>query len=484
MGSLIIFSKTRSHGALQKGRAVPRSRDWFWVRVPVGSHMFFSLRDIEHYLQSFIPGDKITRFPGEEGIVRTKEFLKLLGSPQNKLKVIHVAGTSGKGSTSFLISTLLELQGCKVGLHLSPHLIDIRERTEINNTFIEEKKYVRYFEEITPAIEKMKDSPWGMITYFEILVGFAYYVFFQEKVDYAVMEVGLGGKYDGTNVVNRQDKLAIITKIGFDHEKILGNTLTKIAYQKAQICPEKGDIISIYQHPSVEREIIRIVHKKGARLALIEKNTIRNVRCNNTHTQFSLEWKGRIYRDIIIGLFGPHQAQNAALSLAAVFHLATRDGFAIDVKKLCEKSRNVRFMGRMDIIQEGGKALILDGAHNRQKMKAFLTALSLFAPGKKHTFILAFKNDKDYPKMLHMILPFAHKIIITSLFSDNQDLHHFSTNPVAIRNVLEKNGFTNVEIMEKQREIKHYLEQTKEDVVVTGSLYLLGDIYKILNPKS
>jgi len=440
--------------------------------------MFSSLRDIELYLQSFIPGNKVARFPGEEGIVRTKEFLKLLGSPQNKLKVIHVAGTSGKGSTSFMISTFLKSQGFKVGLHLSPHLIDIRERTEINNAFLDEKRYKQYFIEIMPAIEKMKDSSVGAITYFEILVGFAYYVFFKEKVDYAVMEVGLGGLYDGTNVVERQDKLAVITKIGFDHVKVLGNTLTQIAHQKAQICMDKGDMISIYQIPSVEKEIISIAKKKTALLSIVGKKSIKAISCMGGKTQFTFEWNNKVLNAVVIGLFGAHQAQNAALALAVIFHLATRDGFIFDEKRIRHIAQSLRFEGRMDSIQKENGVIILDGAHNRQKMKAFLTALSTFAPGKKYTFILAFKNDKDYQQMLLRILPYANKIICTSIFSDNQDSHHFSTSPAIIRDFLINEGFTNVEIMENVREIKSYLKNTKDDVVVTGSLYLLGDIYK------
>lgn len=189
-----------------------------------------NFKQAEEFLASHIPKTTSTIFPGEVGLNRAKDFLHLLGDPQEKLKIIHVAGTSGKGSTCYLISSLLESQGFKVGLHQSPHLTDVTERFQINNQNISKEDFVDYLNKIIPAIEKIKH-----ITYFEILVGLAFYIFNDKKVDYAVMETGLGGWYDGTNVVSRPDKLSVITKIGLDHTAILGETIEKIALQKAMI---------------------------------------------------------------------------------------------------------------------------------------------------------------------------------------------------------------------------------------------------------
>lgn len=447
----------------------------------MGSHMFSSISDIEQYLQKFIPSSTQVRFPGEEGISRTKEFLNLLGSPQNKIPCIHVAGTSGKGSTSFMISSFLCTLGFKVGLHLSPHLLDIRERALINNTLIDEKKYIRYFEEIAPMIEKMKNSSLGMITYFEVLVGLTYYIFAQERVDYMVIEVGLGGKYDGTNIIDRIDKLSIISKIGLDHIQVLGNTPAKIAYQKAIICTKKGSMISIFQTPSAEKVVKSIAQKKNARLLMVKKNDIKHISIHGEKTQFTFVWDGIEYKNITIGLFGIHQAENGALALAAVLFLGKRDHFEIDMEKIRHCATSLRFKGRMDIFRLNNKKIILDGAHNEQKMKAFLKALSAVEKNKKYTFVIAFKKGKDYKKMLRFIIPFAQKIIITTIFSEHQDLFHFSTDPEIIQEEMFQLGFTNITIIEKIKKVRDFVYDCKTDVVVTGSLYLLGDLYTLLN---
>lgn len=442
--------------------------------------MFHSLAEIELYLQKYIPNATLVRFPGEEGIIRTKEFLKLLGSPQNTIPCIHVAGTSGKGSTSFMISSFLHALGFTVGLHLSPHLLDIRERSMINNTLLNEKKYIRYFEEIVPAIEKMRSTTYGAITYFEVMVGFIYYVFAKEKVDYMVVEVGLGGLYDGTNVIERQDKLSVITKIGFDHVKVLGNTLTEITHQKAGICMTSGDMLAIHQFKTAEKEIKNIVREKKARLHTVEREDIRRVVLEDGKTHFDLRWKDQIYTVIIIGLFGHHQAENAALALSTLFFLGERDRFEVNMGKIRECASKLRFKGRMDMLTYNGKSLILDGAHNEQKMKAFTKAVGKINPYKKYTFLIAFKKGKDYIKMVKHIIPFAERIGITTIFSTNPDFSHFSTDPLVIKQRLIQEGFRSSEIVDGVEGMLSFINKSKTDVIITGSLYLLGDVYTLL----
>jgi len=442
--------------------------------------MFSSIKDIEDYLQELVPKTTQLQFTGEKGILRTREFLKLLGSPQNTLKVIHVAGTSGKGSTSFMISHLLASQGFTVGLHLSPHLLDIRERTEINNTLIEEKKYVRYFEEIYPAIEKMKNSSLGAITYFEALIGFTFYVFAQEKVDYAVVETGLGGEFDGTNVVDRADKLSVITKIGFDHMNVLGTTLNKIAHQKAMICAKGGDLITIEQSPSAYNEIIKVVRQKNAHLFTVEKNSVKNVTLSQKNTTFSFNWNSIVFKNCTLGLLGDHQVQNASLALATLCHLSKRDGFTLKMDIITPTLKNLRFKGRFDILSNKNNQIILDGAHNVQKMRALLKTIKKLFPDKKFTFVLAFKKGKEYKKMIQMIIPYAEKIIITHIFSDSQDLRHLSVLPEKVLEEIAALGFLNVEVKKNIEDIVKTIQQNNSSSVVSGSLYLLGDIYKAL----
>ncbi len=443
--------------------------------------MFHRIKDIENYLEKYIYNNKLSLSPGDASIVRTKELLRLLGSPQNKLKVIHVAGTSGKGSTSFMISSFLVSQGFKVGLHLSPHLLDIRERTEINNELIEEGKYIAYFEEILPFVEKMRDSSFGKLSYFELMVAFAFFVFVKEKVDYAVVEVGMGGEFDGTNVVDRSDKLAVISKIGFDHVKALGNTLSKIAHHKGMICPEKGEMVSIYQTSSVETELKKIAQQKHAKLSFVQKTFIKNIVVKEGKTQFTFKWKSKTYKKLYIGLLGFHQAQNAALALATFFHIASRDQFTINFQRVRAISENLRFKGRMDSISQNNRMILLDGAHNVQKMGALLKTVKKIYPNKKFTFVIAFKHGKEYLKMVRLMIPFAQKFIVTTIFSDNPDFGYLSTQTEEIHHALKHIGFYNVLSARTKGEVLQLINKDKGDIIATGSLYLISDLYSLLN---
>lgn len=233
--------------------------------------MIDSFAKAKKYLFDHIPTASPQKFPGELGLKRTKYLLQLIGNPQEKIKIIHVAGTSGKGSVCFYISRLLQTSGFKVGLHISPHLVDVRERCQINNKLIDEKTFYQSLNKIVPYVDQVTKSKYGKPTYFEILVALVFSIFSQRKVDYAVIETGLGGLLDGTNVVSRKDKLCVLTKIGFDHMTILGNTLTQIARQKAGIIQKNNQVISINQQTSVKKVIEKKAKTTGSQLLFIKK---------------------------------------------------------------------------------------------------------------------------------------------------------------------------------------------------------------------
>ncbi|HWS49213.1 MAG TPA: Mur ligase family protein, partial [Candidatus Methanoperedens sp.] len=180
-------------------------------------------KEVLEYLHQSIPKGKL-RFPGELGLERQKFLLKCLDNPQNKYRVIHIAGTSGKGSTASYLSQLLEKHGFKVGLTVSPHILDIKERVQINNKNISESDFVLMLNKVIPAVEMAKKTGLGEPTYFEIMVTMFFYAFYYFKVDFAVVETGMGGTFDGSNVVALENKLAVITRLGLDHTGLLGNT--------------------------------------------------------------------------------------------------------------------------------------------------------------------------------------------------------------------------------------------------------------------
>ncbi len=439
----------------------------------------------EKYLSFHIPKSNQQTFPGELGLKRAKYFLHLLGNPQEKLKIIHVAGTSGKGSTCYLISSLLVSQGFKVGFYQSPHLTDVTERFQIGNKNISKKEFVFYLNKIIPIIDRTDEACLvsTKLTYFEILVGLAFYIFNDKKVDYAVIETGLGGWYDGTNVVNRSDKLAVLTKIGLDHTEILGKTLSEIALQKAMIINKNSQAISIKQDKKAEKVIKKVAEKKQAEIIFID-----NIyHLSNDRT--------KMVKNFRLNLIGEYQKENAGLALSVVNYLSQRDKFELNRNKIKKVFAMANFPGRFDIKKINNKTVIFDGAHNPQKMEAFIRALINKFPKKKFNFLLAFKKDKDYQEMLKIIIlkTIVHKIILTSFFTENQDMINASENPIKIGKQLNppspsasaRQSRIKLDIkviLDLKKAWKQILKE-KEPIVVTGSLYLIGEIYRLLKGK-
>ena len=439
-----------------------------------------NINEANFYLQKEIPRGGSSKFPGSFGLERTSFFLNLLNNPQNKIKIVHVAGTSGKGSTSYFTSIILKSLGFKVGLHLSPHLLDVRERFQINNRLTSKKKFCFYLNKLVPYVEVVKKSRYGSPTYFEILVVLAFLIFFEEKVDYAVIETGLGGLYDATNTINNKNKLVILTKIAFDHIKNLGKTLKKIAFNKAHIIKKQNVAFSPWQKPSVIKTINAVAKEKQATVYYLKKDiNYKNIKTDIKKTVFDFSFFNFEIKNLEIGLTGSFQAENCSLALASTLFLSKRDGFFFNLKKIKKTLKNARFRGRFEVFKINKKILIIDGAHNPQKMANFTKNLKKIYPQKKFVFLIAFKKGKDYSKMLKYIIPLASEIIITQFFINNQNLVHFSEEPEKIVKILQKKNFYQYQIVKKPKNaLKLALEQKM--VVVTGSLYLISDIYPTL----
>ena len=426
--------------------------------------LIHTFHQAEQYLNLHIPKSHKEKFPGQLGLKRTKDFLKLLGSPQDKLKVIHIAGTSGKGSTCYLISRLLAAHGFKVGLHLSPHLTDVRERFQLNNKMISKRKFVFYLNQIIPVVNQVEKSKYRELSYFEILVGLAFNIFFKERVDYAVMETGLGGWYDATNVVDRADKLAVITKIGYDHTKILGKTLAKIALQKAMIIHKNNLAISINQKSEAAKVIKKVAEKNQAKLYFITAQRHREF-ISGSRNEF--------------GMINIHyQKENISLALEALKVFARRDRFIIDNNKVNKALLTAHFPGRFDVKKINGKTVIFDGAHNPQKMKALTKSLTVLFPKQKFNFLLAFKKGKDFQAMLNYIVSHAEKIIASQFMVDSQDSVLQPEKPEIVGERLGKIGYKNYEIIDElDKAFQVILDEKEKIIVVTGSLYLLSSFF-------
>ena len=438
-----------------------------------------SFKEAENFIFKHIASDPRLRFTGNFGLQRQTYLLKLLGDPQNKLKIIHIAGTSGKGSTAHYLSHLLAINGFKVSLTLSPHLKDIRERIQINNSLISKEDFVDYLNIIIPTIEKMKKTKFSTPSYFEILIAMFFYISHKNKVDYAVVETGLGGTYDGTNTVSRQDKVCVITRIGLDHTEVLGETIKEIAEQKAGIIQNHNQVITIFQEKNARIVIEEKIKETGNKLIYVkEKVNYDNIQIQKNKVYFNYSFNNLTLNNIQMNTNASYQAENCSLALSTYLFLSRRDKFLVGEDKVRQCLNNIQFSGRMESIKLKNKTLILDGAHNPQKMKSFIDSLRLAYPKEKFPFLIAFREGKDFQTMIKYIIPIASKIFITNYLMTSYDLIHHSVNPEIIGEYLKEKKFNNYEVINnKDLAINQLLSYSIKIAVITGSFYLLSAIY-------
>ncbi len=432
------------------------------------------------YLRRSIPKNQ-NRFPGDLGLKRQAEILKFLGDPQNKIKTIHLAGTSGKGSTAFYISSLLINHGFKVGLTLSPHLLDIRERFQINNKLISKREFVFYLNQIISVIEKIKLTNLGKPTFFEILIALSFHIFYQKKVDYMVVETGLGGLMDGTNTITSPNQVVVITKLGLDHTAVLGPNLKSIAFQKAGIIHPQNPVFSVKQLPQAKKVLDDVSSKNKTKINYISpKTNFKNIKFKDQTIIYDFKFDGLNINKLCLNTFGLYQVENSALSLSVLKFLSTRDHFNLDINQIRNIFLSSHFFGRTDIYQKRDQTFILDGAHNPQKMRSLIFSLKKAYPHQKFIFILAFKQRHDFPQMIKSILPIAQKIILTSFNIKFQDMAQISQSASSIITLLDKLNFKNYQIALTPKSAYLIAKKTKQSTIITGSLYLLPKIYPFL----
>jgi dihydrofolate synthase/folylpolyglutamate synthase len=362
----------------------------------------------------------------------------------------------------------------------------------------------------------MEKSKYGMPTFFEINVGLAYFMFAKEKLDYTVMETGLGGTLDATNTVSTKNKICIITKIGLDHTEILGKTFSKIASEKAGIIQCQNTTINIQQTKSAQDVIEKRCIEKKSELFTVKSKTnfsISSSSSKETVFDFSFspvipaeagiqphnisptndlnnDWiPGQARNDkeinfslqkIQLGLVGKHQTENCSLALACLSVLSKRDKFKIKEKSLRKSLEKIFIAGRFEIKKIGKQTIIIDGAHNPQKMETFTSNLSSIFPQQKFVFIVAFKKGKDYKKMLKNILPLAEKILLTGFSTTGMDNHWNSIDNNEILEFLKSQKIKKIEIVDNNKtKLIEIIKQQKKPVVITGSLYLISSIYNL-----
>lgn len=447
---------------------------------------FSRIAEAQEYLFSYRKTQKEQAMENFK-FARVSELATRMGNPQNQIHVIHVAGTSGKGSTSFVISKLLTALGKKTGLSISPHVYDIRERTQINNDILSERVFLDYVEEIVEVVESMRDTEYGLPSFFEVMIVLAYYVFYKEGVDYAVMETGLGGRLDASNVATSQDKIAVLTRIGLDHTDVLGKTLSAIASQKADIIHEGNIVVSIKQRPEAMPVVeARARHSKTRVNVVTPGKTFHICKDNPGVSMFDFDYKDVSMKKIELSLSGEFQVENTSVALSTVYEAALRDGFDFNEEIVRNTLRLLVNPGRFDEMEIDGKKVIIDGAHNPQKMSAFIKSLKKKYPEEQFDFLIAFKHGKDFSGMLKYIVPHASRIYATEfVLSEQVEVMKADTTEDIERVLKNKFHFTDIRSEKKASQaFKIACKDTSTTLVVTGSLYLVSELYRELRNRS
>ena len=409
---------------------------------------------------------------------RMRSLLKKLGNPQDQFKSVHVAGTKGKGSTCSMIASMLEACGYKVGLYTSPHLVDLRERIRVNGQMIPQAEFGRLVRHIEPLVAKIKPSP----TYFDALTAVAFQYFAEQKIDFGVIETGLGGRLDSTNVI--KPEVCAITSISKDHIQQLGNTLEKIAEEKAGIFKPGIPAVTVLQEPGVEAVFKRVAEKVGAPLDITGKTIEFSYRFESTrplgpHNRVCLTTPMSKYEHLAVPLMGEHQAVNCGLALSVIDKLKSR-GFAINDAKVIEGLGKTQVPGRMEIISQTPR-VIVDCAHNAASIDAAMRAIGQHVPYDSLIVIFGCCQDKDVAGMLDRISAGADKVIFTPV----QSIRTANPDELAAR-------YT--ELYGKMAQVAPTLEEalvianravTKEDLIcITGSFFLVGEAKRLFAAKA
>ncbi|HEU5266748.1 MAG TPA: folylpolyglutamate synthase/dihydrofolate synthase family protein [Jatrophihabitans sp.] len=349
---------------------------------------------------------------------RMQALVELLGDPQRAYRSIHLTGTNGKTSTARMIDELLREFGIRTGRYTSPHLASVTERIVIDGAPISDETFVAGYRELEPyvaLIDERFDTP---LSFFEIVTGLAFSIFADTPIDVAVVEVGLGGTWDNTNVIDAQ--VAVVTPIGLDHTQYLGNTVVSIATEKAGIIKPDAVAILAAQPPEAAAELLKratevqaAVAREGLEFGVLDRRVA-------VGGQFlRLQGLGGVYDEIFLPLHGAHQAQNAAVALAAVeaFFGAGAASGVLDLDTVRAAFATVRSPGRLEPIRSA-PTILLDAAHNPSGLQATLVAVAEAFQFRRLVAVLAVMADKDVTGMLEVLEPAVDEVVITQTGSD------------------------------------------------------------------
>jgi dihydrofolate synthase/folylpolyglutamate synthase len=403
------------------------------------------------------------RFTDKTDLVRMSRLCQQLNHPERAFRSVHVGGTNGKGSTCCYMKNILQEVGFKVGLYTSPYVVSINERIGINDEIISDANFIKYANILRTLWDEYFETYQDSITFFEILTLMAFLYFRDQKVEYAVIEVGLGGLLDATNVITPE--VSVITNISFDHMKQLGNTLESIAYNKLGIVKPKVPLVTAEEKPDLIAQFQRCVEERESTLTQVDKGKITQIQVGET-TSFTYRNKGYQLR-----LTGAHQVKNACLAIEAVQMLKAKKKISLTERNIYNGLYRTTWPGRFEIFNH---QIILDGGHNPGAIDTVHQTIKTIYKGYYVKCLFAMMKDKDYASVLPKFEEFVDELHLTQI-----DYHRCAT----AQELYDECRHEKKYLHENVEEAFKYLQKSLKDhevLLVCGSLYLISEIRKLL----
>ena len=426
---------------------------------------------IQEYIQNLLARKSQVKTENQS-VKKMKKIMGKLGNPQNKLKYIHVTGTNGKGSVIEMLNSILVNSKLKVGKFISPHLVCYNERISINGEYIKDEEIQEIFEEVQPIIEKENME----LNFFEFFTMIAFIYFYKQNVDIVLMEVGFGGLYDSTNIIHPM--ISVISSIGYDHMKILGNTLEEIARQKAGIIKENSETVYMEQEPNINHIIAETCEEKHNTLHMVQQSEIKNQRFKNDMETFDYKQ----YYDIEINLKGRKQIQNAALVLECC-DILNKNGYHLLEETIKNGLKSVIHKARFEVIHQN-PTMIFDGGHNEQAINNLKNTIKMYYKNYKKVFIISILKRKDYHKMLELLIKDDEDSTFIFTSGNSEERYTSSHELLETAKIYKKNkqDFYVKTLEEAIQFVKSKKEYNTVNLIV-GSFYIYGDVCKCLNIK-
>ena len=429
----------------------------------------------------------IQKFAKKNTLEHTKAYLKLLGNPCKDAKIIHVAGTNGKGSVCNYLRVLLAEHGYSTGMFVSPHLVDMRERILLDGEMVSREQFIEAFNRVKETVdtalsgacaaeEQKENVELHHPTFFEFLFLMAMVVFEKQKPDYIILETGMGGRLDATNVFDKP-QLTIITEIGLDHCQYLGDTKEQIAYEKAGIIKPGVPLVYVEREKTVSEVLSQTAERCGSRIFAVDKTRTSNVNINYKSIDFS--YKSIYYNNVSCTLptRALYQVENAAVALTAFEALLMPE--QIQPVKLQKAVRSMHWAGRMEEIASD---VYVDGAHNEDGIKAFLESVASVPSDQKKLLLFSAVSDKEYEDMIRLVE--ASGLFETYVIAGIADERGLSGEQI-IRCFTQTSGRDIYLCESVQEAYKKALELKKDGVLyIAGSLYLAGEIKALLKEET